>query len=121
MEEVLDLVKAEGRYAGQSGDVSSNPKQVSEEDLTVRLWTLYQALMGAGFLEEKVSSALRHVLDISDKITSGNKDAIWGMEESLDWLSRECSREELPDYENWQRRSGLLPKSQAGKSKIAIS
>jgi len=120
MEEILDLIKAEGRFAGQSGDVSSNQKQASEEDLTVRLWTLYQALMGAGFLEEKVSSALRHVLDISDKISSANKDAIWGMEESLDWLSRECVREELPDYENWQRRSGLLPKSQAGKSKNAI-
>jgi len=115
MEEILDLVKAEGRYTGQTTDTSTTQKQASEEDLTIRLWTLYQALVGAGFLEEKVLLALRHVLDISDKIIAGNKDAIWGMEESLDWLSRECSRNELPDYENWQRKTGVLPKSQAGK------
>lgn len=115
MEEILDLVKAEGRYTGQSGDTSTSQKQASEEDLTIRLWTLYQALAGAGFLEDKVLQALRYVLDISDKVTTGNKDAIWGLEESLDWLSRECSRKELPDYENWQRRTGVLPKSQASK------
>jgi ATP-dependent RNA helicase DHX29 len=114
MEEILDLVKAEGRYAGQSNETTTSQKQASEEDLTIRLWTLYQALVGAGFLEEKVLQALRHVLDIADKITTGNKDAIWGMEESLDWLSRECSRKELPDYENWQRRTAGPPKSQAG-------
>jgi len=110
----MDLVKSEGRFAGQSNDVSSNIKQASEEELTIRLWTLHQALIGAGFLEDKVILALRHVLDISDKIGTGNKDAIWGLEESLDWLARECSRAELPDYENWQRKVGLLPKSQIG-------
>ncbi len=91
-------------------------KQASEEDLTIRLWTLQQALAGAGFLEEKIRQALRHVLDISDKISVGNKDMIWGMEEALDWLSRECNRDELPDYENWQPRSGGVPKSQTGKN-----
>lgn len=114
MDEILDLVKAEGRYGGQSNETSNNPKQASEEDLIIRLWTLYQSLLGAGFLEEKAMLALKHVLDISDKITSGNKDAIWGMEEALDWLCRECSRKELPDYENSQRKTGVLPKSQAG-------
>jgi len=115
MEEILDLVKSEGRFAGQSNDVSSSTKQASEEELTIRLWTLQQALIGAGFLEDKVILALRHVLDISDRIGAGNKDAIWGMEESLDWLARECPRMELPDYENWQRKIGFLPKSQTGR------
>jgi ATP-dependent RNA helicase DHX29 len=114
MEEILDLVKAEGRFTGQSNEVLGNPKQVSEEELTLRLWTLQQALLGSGFVEEKISFALRHVLDISDKIGVGNKDAIWGMEEALDWLARNCSRDELPDYENWQRKAGGLPRSQSG-------
>jgi ATP-dependent RNA helicase DHX29 len=114
MEEILDLVKAEGRFAGQSNDASSNAKQASEEELTIRLWTLQQSLLGAGFIEEKIKNALRYVLDISDKIAVGNKDAIWGMDEALDWLARECSREELPDYENWQRKGGIIPKSQTG-------
>jgi ATP-dependent RNA helicase DHX29 len=116
MEEILDLVKAEGRFTGQSGEVFGNSKQVPEEELTIRLWTLQQALLGSSFTEERVNLALRHVLDISDKIGLGNKDAIWGLEEALDWLARNSSREELPDYENWQRRIGGLPRSQSGWS-----
>ena len=116
MEEILDLDKAEGRFTGQSNEVLGSSKQASEEELTIRLWTLQQALLGSGFIEDKVKSALRHVLDISDKIGVGNKDAIWGMEEALDWLARNCSRDELPDYETWQRKTGGLPRSQAGWS-----
>jgi ATP-dependent RNA helicase DHX29 len=114
MDEILDLVLAEGRFTGAATDASSNLKPASEEDLTIRLWTLQQALVGAGFVEEKVALALKFVLDIADKIGLGNKDAIWGMEEALDWLARVCSREELPDYENWQRKMGIIPKSQTG-------
>ncbi len=114
MEEILDLVNAEGRFAGSANDSASNVKQASEEELTIRLWTLQQALVGAGFIEENVGRAIRHVLDLSDKIGVGNKDAIWGMEESLEWLARECPREELPDYENWQRKAGAPSKSQIG-------
>lgn len=114
MEEILDLLSSEGRFGGQSNDSSGNIKQASEEELTIRLWTLQQALVGAGFLEEKVVRAIRHVLDISDKIGVGNKDAIWGMEESLEWLARECTRDELPDYENVHRKAGMLSKSQTG-------
>ncbi|KAE8442794.1 hypothetical protein EG329_002827 [Mollisiaceae sp. DMI_Dod_QoI] len=113
MEEILDLIKTEGRFAGQANDNINTAKQASEEELTVRLWTLQQTLVGSGFQEEKVILGLRYVLDISDKINSGNKDAIWGMDESLDWLARECSREELPDYESWQRKGVIMPKSQS--------
>ena len=114
MDEILDLVKEEGRYSGQLADVSNSLKQSSEEELTIRLWTLKQALVGAGFLEDKVLLALKHVLDTSDKVGSGNKDSIWGMDESLEWLARECTRDELPDYENWQRKPTSFPKSQSG-------
>ena len=114
MEEILDLVKGEGRYSGQALESSTHSKQISEEELTIRLWTLQQSLVGAGFIEERVSQALQYVLEMSDRIGVGNRDAIWGMEESLDWLSRECSREELPDYEHWHRKPGSFPKSQSG-------
>lgn len=119
MEEILDLIQTETRFAGQENVNTSKP--VSEEELTVRLWTLQQALVGSGFWEDKVILALRYVLDISEKITSGNKDAIWGMEESLDWLARECPREELPDYESWQRRGAMPSKSQMGMNFQALN
>lgn len=114
MEEILDLLKAEGRFTAQGGEVPGNLKPASEEDLTIRLWTLQQSLIGAGFAQDKVAMALKFVLDISEKINIGSKDAIWGMEEALEWLARECSREELPDYESWQRKPGIASKSQAG-------
>jgi ATP-dependent RNA helicase DHX29 len=114
MEEILDLVKEEARHSRQLLDSSAHLKQISEDDHTIRLWTLHQSLVAVGFLEEKVAQALQYVLDISDRIGAGSKDAIWGMEESLDWLSRECSREELPDYENWHKKPGSFPKSQPG-------
>ncbi|KAF4636925.1 hypothetical protein G7Y89_g1157 [Cudoniella acicularis] len=112
MDEILDLLKAEGRFTGQTVEVSTSWKPPSEEELTVRLWTLQQALIGASFAADRVSLALKFVLDISDKIGLGNKDAIWGTEEALEWLARECSREELPDYESWQRRPRSILKSQ---------
>jgi ATP-dependent RNA helicase DHX29 len=115
MEEILDLVKAEGRFSGPSAESTNTLKHASEEELTIRLWTLQQALVGAGFLEDKIIFALQYVLDISEKIGTVNKDAIWGMEESLDWLSRECSRGELPDYDNWNHKPGTYTKSQTGR------
>jgi ATP-dependent RNA helicase DHX29 len=115
MEEILDLVKAEERFVGPVADSAIALKLSSEEELTIRLWTLQQSLTSAGFLESKVILALEHVLKLSDKIATGNKDAIWGLEEALDWLARNCSRDELPDYENWHRRPVFPPKSQSGE------
>lgn len=114
MEQILDLIKTEGRFSGPLPDSASVSKQSSEEELTVRLWILHQSLVEAGFQEVKVQLALNYVLNNADHVGVGNKDAIWGMEESLDWLARECSRDELPDYDNWQRKGGTLPKSQIG-------
>ena len=110
MDEILDVVKAEGRFSGPAVETAGSSKPVSEEELAIRLWTLQQSLHGAGFLEDKILLALHHVLEISDKVGSSNKDAIWGMEECLEWLARECSREELPDYDNPNRKA----RSQAG-------
>lgn len=114
MEEILELIKTEARSLSQGYETSSGFKQLSEEDLTVRLWTLQQSLIGAGFPEDKVFVCLQQVLEISDKISASVKDTIWGLDEALEWLARECAREELPDYDAWQRRSGALLKSQTG-------
>jgi ATP-dependent RNA helicase DHX29 len=115
MEEILDLIKTEERFTGPVADSTIPVKPCSEEELTIRLWTLQQSLISAGFLESKVTSALEHVLKISDKIGSNYKDAIWGMEEALDWLARNCLRDDLPDYGNWNRKTGIPQKLQSGE------
>ncbi|OBT97212.1 hypothetical protein VE01_04649 [Pseudogymnoascus verrucosus] len=109
MDEILDIVTADHRALGPStADSPATLKPLTEEDLTIKLWTLQQALAGAGFPDDRVRMVLTYILSISDKMVSGNKDSIWGLEESLQWMARECSRDELPDYENWQTKS-LLP------------
>ena len=116
IEEILDLIAAEGRPATH---ISSQyhlgvRKSLAEEDLTIKLWTLQQTLHKAGFQESKVQLVLDFTLSISDNVATNNKDSLWGLEESLDWLARECPREELPDYDSWQRRAHVL-KSQIGE------
>ena len=114
MEEILDVIVVDGRSvihsAGQ--DNPSNQKPLSEEDLTIKLWILQQTLDGAGFHADKVKLAVDYILAISDKVTA-NKDSVWGLEESLEWLARECSRDQLPDYEKSHRKLQSL-KPQTG-------
>ncbi|KAH8821082.1 ATP dependent RNA helicase-like protein [Xylogone sp. PMI_703] len=114
MEEILEVLKTESRSSNLGYESSSGPKQLSEEELIIRLWTLQQSLTGSGFNEDKVMLCLQHILDISEKISSSAKDTIWGMEEALEWLAKECSKDELPDYDNWQRKQGTSLKSQTG-------
>lgn len=104
MDEILDLIQAESRYASASmaSEASSNNssgKMLPEEDLTIRLWSLQHALIGAGIPEGRAKEAIAHVLNISPNIPSTARDALWGLEEALDWLAKECPPEELPSYE----------------------
>lgn len=102
MEQFLDLIKAEGRFAASnaSSDAPSSGKMLPEEDLIIRLWTLQQSLTGAGFPEDRVQAVVRHILDISPNIQNTPKDGgVWGLDEAMEWLARDCSLEQLPDYE----------------------
>lgn len=108
---LLDLVQAEARFAASSvtSESAAAGKPLQEEDLTIKLWTLQLTLDGAGFPEERVRRVLQFVLDMAHNVSTGNRDSIWGLEEALDWLARECRTDELPDYEG---RGKSLPKSQ---------
>jgi ATP-dependent RNA helicase DHX29 len=121
MEEILDVIVVDGGSAAHSTsqENSSAQKSLSEEDLTIRLWTLQQALEGAGFQKSKVRLAVDYILAISNKIIA-NKESVWGLEDSLEWLARECSRDQLPDYENSNKKLQSL-KSQTGRSKITFA
>ncbi|CAK7272619.1 hypothetical protein SEPCBS57363_005221 [Sporothrix epigloea] len=100
VDQILDLIQSESRFAASNfgPETSSGGKLLPEEDLTIKLWTLEQTLENAGFPATKVELVVKHVLDIFTQIGSGTKDSIWGLEEALEWLARESSIEELPDY-----------------------
>lgn len=107
MGHILDLVQAESRFAASSISSETPGKMPSEEDMITRLWTLQQTLTAAGFPEARVQAVVQHILEISPNITSTGKDLIWGLEEALDWLGRECNLLELPAYE---KRPKPVPK-----------
>lgn len=120
MDQILDLIAAEGRFAtaGLGAEhYSSSGKMPPEEDLIIRLWTLEMTLAGAGFPEERAKAVLQHVLDIAPNVAAANKETIWGLDEALDWLARECSRDDLPDYD---KRGNTGPKSQAGMMRFIV-
>jgi ATP-dependent RNA helicase DHX29 len=114
MDQIIDLIQAESRFAASTfnSENGSSNKTFQEEDLTIKLWTLQQTLVAAGFPETKIKPVLQFVLDIAPNVSVSNRESVWGLDESLEWLARECEREELPDYEG-RGKTGL--KSQAGK------
>lgn len=101
MDHILDLIKGESRFAPSNppSDAAFGSKMLPEEDLIIRLWTLQQSLAGAGFPAPRVKSAVRYILDVSPNIASTTKDSVWGLDEAMDWLARECPLDELPEYE----------------------
>ncbi|KAK4189694.1 putative ATP-dependent RNA helicase [Podospora australis] len=111
MDQVLDLIQAEGRFAAssviQEGATSRLPP---EEDLIIKLWTLQQTLENSDFPKDRVQPALQYVLDIGPNISPNVKgDSIWGLEEVLEWLARECPKMELPDYSGRKAANKLPP------------
>ncbi|KAM0343085.1 hypothetical protein ACHAPU_008833 [Fusarium lateritium] len=102
MDHILDLIQAENRFAASSLSASDNVgagKMPLEEDTVIRLWTLQQTLTAIEFPPDRIAAVIRYILDIAPNVTSTNRDSIWGLEEALDWLARECRIEELPRYE----------------------
>ncbi|PHH91374.1 hypothetical protein CDD83_735 [Cordyceps sp. RAO-2017] len=102
LDQILDLIKAETRFSASSvsSENAGSGRMPSEEDMILRLWTLRQTLEAAAFPGERVEAALQHILDIAPHVSTAVKDSIWGLDEALDWLARQCSLEELPAYES---------------------
>ena len=101
MDNVLDLIKAESRFAPSavSSENVASGKMPAEEDMITRLWTLQQVLAAVRFPEDRIKTAVQHILDIAPSVVLPLRDSIWGLEEALDWLARECALEDLPPYE----------------------
>ncbi|KAL2261666.1 hypothetical protein VTK26DRAFT_3658 [Humicola hyalothermophila] len=112
MDHILGLIQAEGRFAASGVSSEGGTSRLPpEEDLMIKLWTLQETLQGSGFPEDRIQPALKFALDIAPSISSNTKgESVWGLEEVLDWLAREASKEELPDYSGRK----TAPKSQAG-------
>ncbi|PTD02861.1 ATP-dependent RNA helicase DHX29 [Fusarium culmorum] len=102
MNHILDLIQAENRFTASSlssSDSTNAGKMLPEEEMIIRLWTLQQTLTAAEFPTERVAAVIRYILDIAPNVSTTSRESIWGLEEALDWLARECRTDELPNYE----------------------
>jgi ATP-dependent RNA helicase DHX29 len=115
MDQILDLIQAESRFTTSSlaSERPPSEKMPSEEDLTMKMWTLQQTLAGLSFSAEKIDAVLQYVLELAPSVASNSRDYIWGLEEALDWLAKSCNREELREYDY---KGVKPPRSQPGKS-----
>jgi ATP-dependent RNA helicase DHX29 len=73
-------------------------REMHQDDLLVKLWTLQQVLRLLHFPHEE--RVLKYVVSLASDCISTSKDYIWGLEESLDWLSLHSNPEELPSYQS---------------------
>ncbi|RDA90510.1 hypothetical protein CP533_0837 [Ophiocordyceps camponoti-saundersi (nom. inval.)] len=98
---VLDLIEAETRFSASSisSENAGSGKMPPEEDMIFRLWTLRQTLDSVGFPEPRIEAVLLHIIDIAPHVSAATKDSIWGLDEALEWMARQCSPDELPSYE----------------------
>ncbi|KAL9028965.1 MAG: hypothetical protein Q9196_002740 [Gyalolechia fulgens] len=79
-----------------------NHKELSEDDLYVKVWTLQRVLVGLGFSAKLCQDALRYLLSamrnpaVCENLTG--KDISWGLECCLDWLALHCEAQQPPSY-----------------------
>lgn len=80
-------------------DPNGAKRMGSEDELYAKLWTLKEALLKLGFSEPKVEDLLKYLLQYFPVNFAGpNKDVLWNLDESLDWLAMHSSPDELPSY-----------------------
>ena len=101
LHEILNLAGAEEHEINPAAGRDSNgvKRVVPEEELYAKLWTLREAFLKLGFPEAKVEELLKYLLQyFSGNFAGPNRDMLWNMDESLDWLAMHCSPNELPSY-----------------------
>lgn len=105
MLQILDLIKDEINEEFSSPEHKYSIRNLSEEDATLRLWTLSQTLVDMGFSKERVRQML--VLICRNPPPLDGNAQIWGLQESLDWFAVNCLPEELPPYESQAIPQGI--------------
>lgn len=128
MQQILDLARGElsnGVFYSET-DSRKTPK-MSEEDTSVKLWTLSQTLLALDIPKDMVASVLRNIIENPSIATGdpnrGSRDFLWALEESFDWLALECEKEELPSYDTSKAIAGSNPRASThrlGKLMLAL-
>jgi ATP-dependent RNA helicase DHX29 len=99
-DEIIGIIRDEwGRERAGEGYVNTVAKKpAGEEESSVRLWTLKLVLAELGVSAEGGEGVLK-VLVESELAVGTGKDAVWGLDEALEWLALYHGKDELENYE----------------------
>lgn len=95
-----ELMQQVVEYSTQSNnDASTTTKRIlpKGDELLSKVWQLRLCLFGLEIPAERVGDAVAHVL--STPPADDGSGQPWGLPEALDWLSWNCSSDELNDYD----------------------
>lgn len=78
----------------------SSSEVYSEDDILIRVWTLYHILVEIGISLEHTRAALRYALQVLPPVSparfeSSVSESLWGLNESFEWLARNSSPYDL--------------------------
>ncbi|PGH15152.1 hypothetical protein AJ80_05664 [Polytolypa hystricis UAMH7299] len=103
--EILDTVLEKERIEEENfvepslkHDMNETAKIAAEEDMSIKLWTLQQTLLGLGFQESMVGQALSNSLLFYSRDSMSIRDPSWGLDQALEWLAAHADVDELPVY-----------------------
>ncbi|KAJ5668882.1 hypothetical protein N7462_009952 [Penicillium macrosclerotiorum] len=99
-ERILELAENEEHDYLVAGAWNASSKQMfSEEELYTKLWVLKETLLKLGFSAERTEEALKHVLlYFAGNPGSTNREAVWNLDEALEWLAMHSDKKDLPPY-----------------------
>jgi ATP-dependent RNA helicase DHX29 len=72
---------------------------------------LKETLLKLGFPENRTEEALKHILQyFAGTPASASREAVWNLDESLEWLAMHSEKKELPSY---TQTAGTRPQKDA--------
>lgn len=115
VELILDAVLVDQSIERQDHKILGVSKNdgLSEDDLSLKLWTLKQVLVQLGFPYGLCQEALQYLLPMLQEPTVRErlvgKDGIWGLDCCLDWMALHCTSQQAPSYLPCQEKTDVMP------------
>ncbi|KAL9095415.1 MAG: hypothetical protein Q9165_002286 [Trypethelium subeluteriae] len=101
--DAMDIIREEERSAHDLSSRQAKGPGIAEEDLVVKLWSLRETLLQAGFDLPEVGSALKSLVNNPAAVDADG--TLWGLAEALDYFAIHSDVASLPSYSQELNRS----------------
>ncbi|PGH33280.1 hypothetical protein GX50_03891 [[Emmonsia] crescens] len=102
LNEIMEKEKLEIKKSSEQTsrlELEETQMHTAGEDLSIKLWTLRQTLLGLDFTQQDTDEALKTTLQLFFNDPTAGKDIVWGLDQSLEWLGMNCDGKDLPIYD----------------------